>query len=869
MKLRTLPSVPGRLVATACALVVLAGPVALADTDNRPIVVFRVDDGSITWKTPFPGLAGFSAWDYGRINRIPITWAVVTGWTGVKPWTMTWSDFQGYLDAAGGEAASHSCTHEALGSNDAYIADLANSKAALLSRLPQYFYGTFVQPGVWKGDAAVDSFSKLDNAVGQALQANYQQSQAALSSGWFIGDVYNHYRYGMETNRGIDYRVGGTTIPELLASLDLVAATPGLVYVVSAHGVQDAGGTEEYRTRADVMKAFMDKLAQLRDEGKARLMCMRDAYNTMCMQDAYNTLFSANLNHVPDPGFEMSGPAPLSPYGPWAVSGAATLLPSGGVDDSRYAQIPRRGGPQDNSSVQSFRLMLEPGRYEVTWYQKLEPGFPTDRPLQVALKNYVGYASENLRMLIDYALYYSPTPGVWEQRKAYVVVEDRIPTAQISFTPHTGGGYGLDNVAIVRTRVDPQVSPDNCVVTPDPSQATITWETPPDPDVRTISIRYGSKAHPLTPSDGASFGSLTAVPGTRQQITAPIGWSGRNWLHLSVFAVKDNGEYSPPALAFVKVDKTAPWVQNVSVSAPEGGPALAEWIATDPDSDIASYEYACGRGQGATDVIPWTATLGSQIELSGLPAGVPLYVSVRARNAFGLWSYVAYSAPFTLQGVSMALNCRDDVMVTVCGVVAAVFSDCCYIEQPNRACGVKVVGDVGASEGAEICISGTMTTRDGGRVISVKPKNSLWLYVPLASREVSPNGSAEVWLYQTATSSPVTGYQAFLSFDTSMLSLGILDIIRTSSPYGIVLKQDVVGPNIDLAAGVDFGHGQPPNSSAALLAKMKFTTRDVEGTTQVRFRANDPPTQFTDQNGNPVSAVTFDSPTITIKKPTR
>jgi subtilisin family serine protease len=69
----------------------------------------------------------------------------------------------------------------------------------------------------------------------------------------------------------------------------------------------------------------------------------------------------------------------------------------------------------------------------------------------------------------------------------------------------------------------------------------------------------------------------------------------------------------------------------------------AEWIASDPESNITMYSYAIGTTPGGSDVINWTNTADNSFDRSGLTLlnGQPYYVSVKARNEGGLWSLIA------------------------------------------------------------------------------------------------------------------------------------------------------------------------------------------------------------------------------------
>lgn len=175
-------------VGFAIWLILIAASASSADTDNRPIIVLRSDDCARAWATPFDGLGGVSGLSYGKTKRIPITWAVVTDWATAGVKSLTWAELSDYISVAGGELASHSRTHAALPTAQDYINELVDSKAAIESHVPGHTCRTFLQPGPWAEDAYLDRYWELDNPIGQAIKANYAQSQAYLGGGWHVGN---------------------------------------------------------------------------------------------------------------------------------------------------------------------------------------------------------------------------------------------------------------------------------------------------------------------------------------------------------------------------------------------------------------------------------------------------------------------------------------------------------------------------------------------------------------------------------------------------------------------------------------------------------------------------------------------------------
>lgn len=110
--------------------------------DDRPIVVLREDDIRATWRVPLATFGGLSALEYGKLKQIPVCWGIITQHAD-SGWGLTWAQIKDYLDTAGGEAISHSCSHTPMSDTAGYVAELANSKAIIEQNLPGYSCTSF------------------------------------------------------------------------------------------------------------------------------------------------------------------------------------------------------------------------------------------------------------------------------------------------------------------------------------------------------------------------------------------------------------------------------------------------------------------------------------------------------------------------------------------------------------------------------------------------------------------------------------------------------------------------------------------------------------------------------------------------------
>jgi len=674
--------------------------------DTRPIIVVREDDCGISWKTPYAAFDGVSALDYAKAHGIPITWAVIVTETDAAR-ALSWTDLRNYLDAAGGELASHSYSHQPMPDSAQYISELVSSKAAIESALPGYQCTTFLEPGSWTGVAYLDTFDKYDNAISQAVMANYAQSQAYLGQGWRIGPTY--YRYGMTSGYSIDY-AAGLTEDSVRTHLAAIAATPGMVRTISCHMIQAPNATKAYAVQANIMRVFIDELVSLRDAGKIRLMSLRDAYNTPV---------PSTLNRMPNPSFEFSPSTDPDTVFPWRLMSNSHLAATDGVAGTRCAAL-----DGSSSRLQSAQLILEPGQYELSWYQKPQPGYPSGAYLDLTASGFEGYSWMHSRSLINHQLYKNTDGNAWERKVALIKIKDRLPNAIIDFwaSRNSGGTYGrffVDDVALLNKPADPSVTPTNITLTPTPTGCTIAWDTPTSPTTTDVAWRYSGQGNAVIPSSGV--GSKTkAYPGTRQQASVALNWNSYTVAYFSLFGMSES-TYSDPGIDYIVVDKTGPTVSNLVVTRSQSSVLDATWNAVDPDSSVYGCQYAVGTYMGGANIVPWTDTTATSAHVTGISTSGSLYFTVKARNVFGYWSGWSFAVvPATPGSIAEAIAVPDGSYVSIRASVSAVFGDCYYIEQADRARTIKVLSNQMPHEGDVVTASGDMTTLDGERVVDAR-----------------------------------------------------------------------------------------------------------------------------------------------------
>lgn len=686
------------MVACLCASVP-ADPI-----DTRPIVVLREDDCSRQWTIPYVGLDGHSGLQYGKSKRIPITWGIISNWATTGQ-SLTWSELRDYLDTAGGEAASHSVTHTPQTSAAAYVAEITASKAEIEANLPGYACTTFYQPGVWGAvpdsadalHAYMDEFSELNNPIGQAIRATYVQSMAYLAAGWQVGPQY--YKYGISNNYSVD-AIYEPSIPGLEARLDTVAATPGAICVISCHGVTEQGVPHSgYAVPADILKALMDKLALLRDQGKIRLMGLHDALHTSLPGD---------LNLIPDSGFEVVTLDTMVPHGAWRLLGSASLAPDGGVGNSRCARVTAGY----STYIESTTLVLGPGRYRLSWQQRRDQGEPQSRSTSVCVINTKGVSTR----AVNYPRFTNQSATEWEGKNVLLSIKPDVPMARVLFS--ADGGFRIDEVRLVSEPVDPLVSPSDVAITPSVGQCCLAWTTPDDPSVVQIAVRYGAQTHPRTTSEGTELGTTTAVPGARQQLFGAVDWSRFTHFYCSVFAVRANGTCSEPEIAMLTVQQNVPPPKVDALLGPTGTTIEASWIGGSPPGISYQFQYGLGSSPNLTDVVPWTSTQETHAIVQ-LPPTAPdtIYLLVKEQNVYGYWSPATAQSMTVPRSIPSLLGRPDGIDVSVTGAISAVFADRFYVQQANYARGLMIWGPAPAPEGTVVTVTGQLVTTNGERAV--------------------------------------------------------------------------------------------------------------------------------------------------------
>lgn len=194
---------------------------------------------------------------------------------------------------------------------------------------------------------------------------------------------------------------------------------------------------------------------------------------------------------------------------------------------------------------------------------------------------------------------------------------------------------------------------------------------------------------------------------------------------VSVKAISNYGLTSSVGVSNpVHIDRTPPNVLRVDAELVNAYSIRATCLAVDPESDVVTFRFAVGSNPETSDVVSWTAPCSEPwIEFSNLKlkAGCSYYVLAQAKNRADQWSPSTASNPilFAYSGniVGARRQHNGSKVAIEEAAVTAVFPDCVYIEQRDRASGIKVVGPKGLYIGQRVVINGTIGLRNGERLI--------------------------------------------------------------------------------------------------------------------------------------------------------
>lgn len=418
--------------------------------DTRPRFVLWIDDaiGSSMhdvyedaalegWGAPFAELGGLTPLAYCKALRLPITWAIASANTEAgsngdaipgagsgyaSMGRLTWDELIDYVNTCGGELASHSVTHTAGGSVvDFYKAELADSKAAI-EAATGFTVKHFVEPGAWTltsvahlGTVGVETdaqaWAKLNSEVYSYMQTLYESSRAYLPGMTSAKAFPLAYRYG--THYGLD--LGGASITEAKALnlLKSASCSQGMCFSCYSHIPAPENGSEA--VAISIFKAFIDALASYRDQG---LLVIASA------SEAFEFARGQRLNLSPDPNFS---------------GGSFWTFYSTAFARNSYAEHYRLDGAAISTSWISGQIVLNPGRYTLSWEQKQHTVYTDANHVNV----YISNSSPAVNSKVENA-------GTdWESHTLGFTAKTHLPTQILLSQLTEGGGAYIRNMQII------------------------------------------------------------------------------------------------------------------------------------------------------------------------------------------------------------------------------------------------------------------------------------------------------------------------------------------------------------------------------------------------------------------------------------
>lgn len=300
----------------------------------------------------------------------------------------------------------------------------------------------------------------------------------------------------------------------------------------------------------------------------------------------------------------------------------------------------------------------------------------------------------------------------------------------------SSGQYKLaDAVRIVGPVQGPDTTPPTVPVVTDDGQYTssttqlhASWESY-DLESGIDHYEYAVGTSPTDP--GSGYLVPWTSTGTQTSATASLELSHGVTYYFYVRSYNSVSLSSTGVSDGITVDTTPP---NAAVLTDDGDytgdPSMLHcaWLASDPESGIANYEYAVGTAPYAINVVPPTnAGTATQVWVGGLGlvSEQLYYFRVMSFNGaglssatFGLSDGIRYLSTPLVSTISQMLGYSDDTRVRVTGKpISAVFSDRLYIEELNRLRGIGVQRATSLSEGSLVDVTGTLDTLAGERIL--------------------------------------------------------------------------------------------------------------------------------------------------------
>ena len=179
------------------------------------------------------------------------------------------------------------------------------------------------------------------------------------------------------------------------------------------------------------------------------------------------------------------------------------------------------------------------------------------------------------------------------------------------------------------------------------TQLHATWSSS-DSESGIVEYEYAIGTSPQV-TDVVAWTSV----GTDTEVTHPLNLTIGTTYYFAVRAMNGDWTWSRVGVSdgIIVADATAPTTPVVYTEPTTSHTDIsAIWTSYDDESGIAEYQYALGTSPGGTDILGWISTNTTpwiaRTDLH-LTAEKIYYVTVKARNGYGLWSEAGISDPIT------------------------------------------------------------------------------------------------------------------------------------------------------------------------------------------------------------------------------
>ena len=320
------------------------------------------------------------------------------------------------------------------------------------------------------------------------------------------------------------------------------------------------------------------------------------------------------------------------------------------------------------------------------------------------------------------------------------------------------------------------------------------------------SIATSTGGYSATSNPDGTYSITGMTPATYSATASKTNYTSHTVNNISVT------ECNMTAVDFTLTDSTPPTTPVVTDDGAYQTSANSlhfSWASSDPESGVSEYKYAISATTLSANIIPggdWlstgTATQHTRTGLS-LTNGQIYYGLVRAWNPLNAASGIGASDGIRVaKGVSSIAFAKaepDGTMVALEDrIVAAGFSDCIYIEDPDKTSGIKVAA-TGIGERAVVDLAGYLSTVNGERQVSaysISAPSSTDVPDPLALVNAALGGGS------------LNAYTPGITNGVGVHNIGLLvatwgKVLQSEGGWFVISDGSTAGLKVKVPSGVD------------------------------------------------------------------